>query len=110
MNSARKKRPAWRPTIDPGASTPLYIAIANQLAADVASGKLEPYARLPTHRDLAWTLGCTIGTITRAYFVLLDRAATSSERTTWTQALTGGTTDSAMISVLIASPEYADGA
>lgn len=67
MNTARKKRPAWRPTIDPGASTPLYIAIANQLAADVASGKLEPYARLPTHRDLAWTLGCTIGTITRAY-------------------------------------------
>ncbi|TXL70012.1 PLP-dependent aminotransferase family protein [Vineibacter terrae] len=67
MNPARKKRPAWRPTIDPGASTPLYIAIANQLAADVASGKLEPYARLPTHRDLAWTLGCTIGTITRAY-------------------------------------------
>lgn len=67
MTPARKKRPAWRPTLDPGASTPLYIAIANQLAADVASGKLEPYARLPTHRDLAWTLGCTIGTITRAY-------------------------------------------
>ncbi|HJQ60843.1 MAG TPA: PLP-dependent aminotransferase family protein [Vineibacter sp.] len=67
MTAARKKRPAWRPTIDPGAATPLYIAIANQLAADVASGKLEPYARLPTHRDLAWTLGCTIGTITRAY-------------------------------------------
>jgi len=67
MTPARKKRPAWRPTIDPGGSTPLYIAIANQLAADVASGKLEPYARLPTHRDLAWTLGCTIGTITRAY-------------------------------------------
>jgi DNA-binding transcriptional MocR family regulator len=67
MTPARKKRPAWRPTIDPGTSTPLYIAIANQLAADVASGKLEAYARLPTHRDLAWTLGCTIGTITRAY-------------------------------------------
>ncbi len=67
MNAARKKRPAWRPTLDPGASTPLYVAIANQLAADIASGKLEPYARLPTHRDLAWSLGCTIGTITRAY-------------------------------------------
>ncbi|QQS12082.1 MAG: PLP-dependent aminotransferase family protein [Rhodospirillales bacterium] len=67
VSPARRKRPAWRPTLDPGAATPLYVTICNQLAADIASGKLEPHTKLPTHRDLAWTLQCTIGTITRAY-------------------------------------------
>jgi len=62
----RKQRPSWKPVVE-GATTPLYLTIANQLAADIASGKLEPHTRLPTHRDLAWDLGCTVGTITRAY-------------------------------------------
>src|SRR5687767_11189785 len=62
----RKQRPGWKPVLE-GSTTPLYLTIANQLAADIASGKLEPHVRLPTHRDLAWDLGCTVGTITRAY-------------------------------------------
>ena len=48
-------------------SIPLYQSIANALANDIGSGRLEPNARLPTHRDLAWELKCTVGTITRAY-------------------------------------------
>ena len=62
----RKQRPAWKPTLE-RTGVPLYLSIANQLAADVSSGKLEPHARLPTHRDLAWDIGCTVGTVTRAY-------------------------------------------
>lgn len=56
----------WSPDIThlPG---PRYQAIAGALAADVAAGCLPPGTRLPTHRDLAWRLGVTIGTVSRAY-------------------------------------------
>lgn len=46
---------------------PRYLAIADQLARDLETGLLKPGDRLPTHRDLAWKLGVTVGTITRAY-------------------------------------------
>src|SRR5262245_49371321 len=61
----RKQRPSWKPVVD-GATTPLYLTMPNQLAADVASGKLQPHTRPPPHRALAWALGCTVGTITCA--------------------------------------------
>lgn len=56
----------WQPEIEtrPG---PRYIAIADSLAADISAGRLKPGDRLPTHRDLAWKLHLTVGTITRAY-------------------------------------------
>jgi DNA-binding transcriptional MocR family regulator len=56
----------WLPEITarPG---PRYLAIADTLAADIAAGRLKPGDRLPTHRDLAWKLHLTVGTITRAY-------------------------------------------
>lgn len=46
---------------------PRYLAIADQLGQDVADGSLKTGDRLPTHRDLAWHLGVTVGTVTRAY-------------------------------------------
>ena len=46
---------------------PRYLAIAEQLGRDLETGRLKPGDRLPTHRDLAWKLGVTVGTITRAY-------------------------------------------
>ena len=46
---------------------PRYLAIADALAADVAAGTFRPGDRLPTHRDLAWRLGVTVGTVSRAY-------------------------------------------
>lgn len=48
-------------------SGPMYRAIADALAEDVAEGRLTIGRRLPTHRDLARRLGVTIGTVTRAY-------------------------------------------
>lgn len=57
---------AWRPSLE-GRSGPLYRAIATALADDIAAGHLTPGTRLPTHRDLAWDLKVTVGTITRAY-------------------------------------------
>jgi len=56
----------WTPAIS-DRSGPIYRSIADALAEDVAQGRLKPGTRLPTHRDLAYRLGVTIGTITRAY-------------------------------------------
>jgi len=56
----------WRPDLGEQ-NGPRYLAIAEALAQDVASGRLVPGDRLPTHRDLAWHLGVTVGTVSRAY-------------------------------------------
>ncbi|MCW2236603.1 aminotransferase-like domain-containing protein [Azospirillum canadense] len=56
----------WTPDLS-GRQGPRYRAIADALADDVAGGRLPAGTRLPTHRDLAYTLGVTVGTITRAY-------------------------------------------
>ncbi len=58
---------------------PRYRAIADALAADIARGTLAPGDQLPTHRDLAWRLGVTIGTITRAYAEAERRGLTAGE-------------------------------
>lgn len=58
---------------------PRYLAIADALAEDAASGRLRPGARLPTHRDLADRLGLTVGTVTRAYGEAARRGLVSGE-------------------------------
>ena len=57
---------SWLPDLSDN-SGPRYVAIAEALARDVAEGRLAPGDRLPTHRDLAWRLGVTVGTVSRAY-------------------------------------------
>jgi len=63
MNKAPQ---AWMPQIrrDGG---PLYLAIADAIAADVAGGRLKPGQRLPPQRPLADALGIDFTTVTRAY-------------------------------------------
>ncbi len=46
---------------------PVYLAIADALAADLDQGRVRPGERLPTHRDLARTLRVNVVTVTRAY-------------------------------------------
>lgn len=55
----------WTPVLD--RNKPLYLAIADAIAQDVEGGSLPQGARLPPQRDLAWKLGVTLGTVTRAY-------------------------------------------
>ena len=57
---------AWSPDLTQKQG-PRYRAIADALSADLKSGRLQPGARLPTHRELARTLGVTVGTVSRAY-------------------------------------------
>ena len=53
------------PALPPG--VPLYRAIADAMATDIASGALPPGTRLPTHRALAEAMGVDLTTVTRAY-------------------------------------------
>ena len=48
-------------------SGPRYVAIADAIEAAVTSGDLRQGDRLPAHRPLAFDLGVTVGTISRAY-------------------------------------------
>jgi DNA-binding transcriptional MocR family regulator len=56
----------WTPDLS-HRTGPKYRAIADAIAADVADGTLVPGERLPPQRSLAWTLGVTVGTISRGY-------------------------------------------
>lgn len=58
---------------------PKYRAIVDAIAADMAGGRLPPGIRLPTHRDLAWRLGVTVGTVARAYAEAERRGLLSGE-------------------------------
>ncbi len=57
---------SWRPTLPEGGA-PLHVRLSHALARDIAAGVLPVGARLPTHRDLAYTLKIGVGTVTRAY-------------------------------------------
>ena len=52
--------------------------IVAALEADIASGKLAPDAKLPTHRRLAEMLGVGVGTVTRAYLEAESRGLVSA--------------------------------
>src|SRR5215470_3857598 len=56
----------WQPDLT-SVTGPRYLAIVDALAFDLDSGRLRAGDRLPTHRDLAYRLGLTVGTVTRAY-------------------------------------------
>ena len=57
---------SWQPNLVHG-SGPLYIALSDQMARDIAAGRLVEGTCLPPQRALAWALGVTHGTITRTY-------------------------------------------
>ena len=56
----------WKPDLTKKTGAK-YIAIVGALAEDIERGQLRAGERLPTHRELARSLGVTVGTITRAY-------------------------------------------
>ncbi|HLO76304.1 MAG TPA: PLP-dependent aminotransferase family protein [Magnetospirillum sp.] len=56
----------WLPSLT-DSTGPKYRAIVDAIAADMAAGRLSPGTRMPTHRDLAWRLKVTVGTVARAY-------------------------------------------
>lgn len=53
--------------VDPGNPVPPYEQLRTQIAGRIASGELEPGARLPTVRGLATELGLAATTVARVY-------------------------------------------
>lgn len=68
----------WLPKID-GRSGPKYQAIADSILDAIRAGDLGPGDRLPPQRELAWKLGVTVGTVTRAYLVGEQQGVLSGE-------------------------------
>jgi DNA-binding GntR family transcriptional regulator len=62
-----------RPVVDPSLPDYVYRQVADHIAAQIASGKLQPGARLNGERDLAEEYGVAIGTARRAVEELRDR-------------------------------------
>jgi DNA-binding transcriptional MocR family regulator len=68
----------WLPDLSKG-SGPLYLRLADQIEGDIENGTLSPGAKLPPQRNLAFDIGVTIGTVTRAYSMVRERGLVSGE-------------------------------
>jgi DNA-binding transcriptional MocR family regulator len=62
---------SWRPDLS-GLPGPKYLALHRALRDAIRDGALLSGQRVPTVRDLAWTLGVTPGTVARAYQLALQ--------------------------------------
>ena len=68
----------WTPNLT-GRRGPKYLRIVDALAEDIASGALQPGARLPPHRLLAYALNVSPNTTSRAYAEGVARALINGE-------------------------------
>ncbi|WP_421913372.1 PLP-dependent aminotransferase family protein [Mesorhizobium sp.] len=68
----------WLPDLTTG-SGPLYQRLADAIEADIDKGTIDPGAKLPPQRDLAYDIGATVGTVGRAYQLLRERGLVSGE-------------------------------
>ena len=69
---------SWKPVIDRNSKTPLYIALADALKADILEGRLAPGTKLPPQRELADFLDIHLSTITRAFKICEQRGLVCS--------------------------------
>ena len=78
---------SWVPNID-GTGGPKYLAIADAIAKAIVTGTLAAGDKLPPQRNLAYDLGVTLGTVTRAYSEARRRGLVGGEvgRGTYVQA------------------------
>jgi DNA-binding transcriptional MocR family regulator len=82
----------WLPDLQNG-SGPLYIRLADQMEQAIADGNLAAGSKLPPQRNLAYDIGVTIGTISRAYSLLHERGLVSGEVGRGTYVLTRDETE-----------------
>ncbi len=68
----------WQPDLA-SFQGPRYQALAEAIGAAINEGQLMPGAKLPPQRDLAYRLGVTVGTVTRAYGLAEQRGLVRGE-------------------------------
>jgi len=68
----------WFPKL-PFGKGPRYLQITSALENDIATGKVSPGERLPTHRVMAEHLGLSVGTVSKAYAAAERRGLISGE-------------------------------
>src|SRR5262245_47600513 len=69
---------SWLPDLTTG-SGPLYVRLADQIERGVSQGDLPHGAKLPPQRNLAFDIGVTIGTVSRAYALARQRGLVTGE-------------------------------
>lgn len=78
----------WIPTLNDTAQ-PRYLALVEAIAQAIACGELQPGARLPPQRRLAWALGWNPSTTMQAYREAARRHLVSGEVGRGTYVLSG---------------------
>lgn len=68
----------WRPDLS-DRDGPKYLRIVEAMAEDIATGQLPAGTRLPPHRELAYQLGVSANTTSRAYAEAVKRALLKGE-------------------------------
>ncbi|WP_216329892.1 PLP-dependent aminotransferase family protein [Rhizobium sp. X9] len=68
----------WLPDITEG-NGPIYLRLADSIEGAISDGILKAGSKLPPQRNLAYDLGVTIGTISRAYALIHERGLVSGE-------------------------------
>ncbi len=68
----------WLPNLS-DAKGPLYMRLADAIEHDIDSGVLRTGSKLPPHRNLAFDIGVTVGTVSRAYAVVRERGLVTGE-------------------------------
>jgi len=91
-----------------GDDQPLYLALADAIERDVASGALPPGTRLPTHRELADGLGLNVSTVTRGYREAEKRGLVSATVGRGTFVASDATAATAMVAFEPAAPGTID--
>ncbi|MFN7305902.1 MAG: PLP-dependent aminotransferase family protein [Acetobacteraceae bacterium] len=69
----------WKPRLE-DMDGPASERLIEALAADILSDQLEDGARLPAHRDVAWKLKISVGSVTIAYLALQRRGLFASSK------------------------------
>lgn len=68
----------WLPDLQ-ASDGPLYVRIADQIEQAISTGMLASGSKLPPQRNLAYDIGVTIGTVSRAYTMVRERGLVSGE-------------------------------
>ncbi|MFM7608234.1 MAG: PLP-dependent aminotransferase family protein [Alphaproteobacteria bacterium] len=93
----------WKPRLE-DMDGPASERLIEALAADILSDQLEDGARLPAHRDVAWKLKISVGSVTKAYRALQRRGLIASSKGSGTFVIGRRRTQGPVIDLSVNAP------